>query len=264
MATSRVSDSKIETLPLKKLSKGTSIFFSQKLSNIPGLWHGFFTRRGGYSPPPFDSLNVALRVGDNPDNVYKNIELIKGESGFTVLISLHQVHGNRVVLIDKENSNSLIGDALITDRNNIGLMVKVADCQPILLCEPKRKVVAAIHSGWRGNVQNIIKSTIDILKSHFNILPGRIIAAIGPSLGPCCAEFVNYKHELPENFLKFKVSEHHFDFWAISKQQLLDVGIPEKNIEILKICTYCNANLLFSYRREKTTGRIGAVIGFLL
>jgi hypothetical protein len=99
------------------------------------------------------------------------------------------------------------------------------------------------------------------MQQHFGCRPNRILAGIGPSLGPCCAEFINYKTEIPREFWRYKGPDDHFDFWAISFDQLLNAGVRAKHIESSQICTRCRTDEFFSYRAEKTTGRFAAVIG---
>jgi len=118
-----------------------------------------------------------------------------------------------------------------------------------------------VHSGWRGSIQNIIGRTVEMMKQLFDCNPGLIQAGIGPSLGPCCAEFINYKDEIPKAHWSYKDSNDHFDFWSISRDQLLHAGVPAKNIELSRICTRCRTREFFSYRAEKNTGRFAAVIG---
>ncbi|MDX2500846.1 MAG: laccase domain-containing protein, partial [Deltaproteobacteria bacterium] len=118
-----------------------------------------------------------------------------------------------------------------------------------------------VHSGWRGSIDNIIGRTIEAMQHHFGCHPDAILAGIGPSLGPCCAEFINYKTEIPQEFWRYKDPVDHFDFWAISYDQLLDAGVLAKHIESCQMCTRCRTDEFFSYRAEKTTGRFAAVIG---
>jgi len=100
------------------------------------------------------------------------------------------------------------------------------------------------------------------MEKEFDSKPGNIVTGISPSLGPCCAEFVNYKDEIPEEFWKYKDDSDHFDFWAISSDQLCNAGVLKKNIYLSEICTRCNTDLFYSFRGEGTTGRFAAVIGF--
>lgn len=219
-------------------------------------------RCGGVSPAPYDSLNLSFGVGDADENVRENRQRLKAALGVPVLASARQVHGDAVWVIDRPlpQDTELAGyDALVTNQPGIGLLIQQADCQAVLLHDPVRNVVAAIHAGWRGSVANTIGKTIRTMTERFGTTPGDLVAGISPSLGPCCAEFVNYRTELPESFHGYQVTPNHFDFWAISRNQLHDSGVRQENIEMARICTKCSPDY-FSFRRERVTGRFGSVI----
>lgn len=225
--------------------------------------HGTFKRHGGVSNGPFNSLNVSFHVGDDDGNVLENRKRIKDVLSFDYLISAKQVHGNRVYVVSEKSITNVEVeeyDALITNIAGVGLMVQQADCQAVLLFDPVQKVVGIIHAGWRGSVANIIPKTVDAMSSAFDTDPENILAGISPSLGPCCAEFINYQSELPQSFHDYQVKPNYFDFWAISRDQLISAGVKNKNIEIAGVCTVCNHGY-FSYRRNKITGRCASVIG---
>jgi YfiH family protein len=233
------------------------------LSGFPELRHGIFTRKGGVSPPPYDSLNVGLGVGDAPGNVEENRRRVARCMSAPRLIFARQVHGTTVLAIDDNDKveTPLTGDALMTDRPGKFIAVQVADCQPVLLFDRAKRVTAAVHSGWRGSVENVIGHTVAAMKSAYGCRPEDILAGVGPSLGPCCGEFVNYRRELPEHFWRYKDDGNRFDFWAISRDQLTACGVEEKNIHLGRLCTRCRTDLFFSYRGETETGRFTAVIG---
>ena len=242
--------------------KGISYLQFDVFRGLP-VTHGVFRRYGGESPPPFDSLNVSYGVGDEADNVRKNRRHIKRALGLRVLVSARQVHGDRVLVVDSMPTGDFEAaeyDGLITDQPGVGLMVQQADCQAVLLAEKRGRAVGICHSGWRGSVANIISSTIRALEIHFAVGPEDLVAAISPSLGPCCAEFVNYRSELPEPFWKLRQEGDLFDFWTISALQLRDAGVDPGNIGMASICTVCDKDF-FSYRRQRVTGRFASVIG---
>ncbi|MBU0987581.1 MAG: polyphenol oxidase family protein, partial [Proteobacteria bacterium] len=162
---------------------------------------------------------------------------------------------------DRHGGYTLVGDALVSDIQNKFLVIQIADCQSILIYDAVRQVVANIHSGWRGSIKNIIGRTIQVMETVFGCNSRHMVAGIGPSLGPCCAEFVNYKTEIPEKFWKYKDNRDHFDFWAVSRDQLCDAGVLVENIECSDRCTRCDTQKFFSFRKEGTTGRFAAVIG---
>ena len=244
---------------------GASFYQFENLANARGINHGIFTRNAGHSQPPYASLNIGYGIGDEEKAVARNRRLIAGIMGAGEMTFIDQVHGCDVVILGRDqkgNSNPVaIADAVVTDRPENYLVIQVADCQSVLMYEPARQVVANVHSGWRGSIGNIIGRTIEAMQQHFGCRPDAILAGIGPSLGPCCAEFINYKTEIPKEFWRYKDSADHFDFWAISRDQLLDAGVLAKHIESSQMCTRCRTDDFFSYRAEKTTGRFAAVIG---
>ncbi len=227
----------------------------------------FFTRHGGKSVPPFASLNVSFHVGDDADSVVQNREIIKKQLGVDVLISARQVHGKEVFWLTESLATDMEidgYDAIITDQKNVGVLIQQADCQAVMLYDPTVQLVAGIHCGWRGSVQNIIGLTVQEMIIRKKVNPAHLQAAISPSLGPCCAEFKNYARELPESFYPFKTENNHFDFWQISIRQLIECGVEENNITVAGICTSCNKDY-FSYRRaqrhqQTETGRNCSVI----
>ncbi|TYT74345.1 peptidoglycan editing factor PgeF [Desulfobotulus mexicanus] len=238
--------------------------------HIPGVVHGFFDRSGGVSLPPADSLNLA-HGEDGEEVVSENRRRVLAFFGGDMdLVTLRQVHGNRVICVGAgdgrrdglADSHAPEADALCTDIPGKLLMILTADCQAILFADPVKKVVAAAHAGWRGSVQNIAAATVETMVNRYACRPEDIRAGIGPSLGPCCAEFVNWKKELPSAFASFRSGGDLFDFWAITEKQLNDAGLKPDHISSLNACTRCDMRW-FSYRREKNTGRLGAVIGLL-
>ncbi len=237
-------------------------------------------------------MNVSFGVGDDRRNVIQNRKIISRCFEGNALVFADQVHGIRVrvfeedkntaaaneidVYVEGENSDilhnpagvydagterRLQGDALVTNLPKTFLVIQVADCQSILLYDPVRQVVANVHSGWRGSINNIIGRTIRVMEKRFDCIPGDIIAGIGPSLGPCCAEFINYKEEIPKSFWKYKDHRDHFDFWSASQDQLCEAGVLIQNVDLCRLCTKCNPDRFFSFRGEGNTGRFAVIIG---
>jgi YfiH family protein len=248
---------------------GTSFFQFENLIPYTAVRHGVFTRRFGNSTGVFQSLNVSFGLGDVAANVRANRRLIARAIEGEDLVFAEQVHGDEVIVVNYQNSGSDmgtdrmvgIGDALVTDVSGKFLVVQLADCQSILLYDPIRRVVANVHCGWRGSIKNVIGRTVYVMHKCFQCNATDIIAGIGPSLGPCCAEFVNYRKEIPEKFWCYKSADDHFDFWALSIDQLVSAGVLRENIETGSICTKCNTDAFFSYRAEGQTGRFASVIG---
>lgn len=228
------------------------------------LVHAVFTRKGGVSEAPYDTLNVSYDTDDRPERVSKNMQIIKNAIGAKDLVFMNQVHGKEILVLRQQDFNGLKDpinvDAMITDIPQLALMVKLADCQGVLLYDPGKSVVANVHCGWRGNVINILRSVVERMRSDFGCLAADLAAAIGPSLGPCCSEFVDYEEIFPEAFRHFMIREPYFDLWEISRYQLLEAGLKNEHIEVAGICTRCKRETFYSYRGEGETGRFGTVI----
>jgi len=215
-----------------------------------------FDRTNGKGNLPYNSRNVSYHVGDREEVVKTNRQLIKQELACEHLLSAHQVHGTEIFRLDDplETDMEPAGyDALITNQMDVGLMIQQADCQAILLYDPVHNAIGAVHCGWRGSVEGIIGRVISRMMVDFGTQPEMLHAVISPSLGPCCAEFINHERELPFAFRSFSDGKNHFDFWQISRQQLRDGGVRDRAIKIAGVCTACNPNY-FSYRRSRNHG----------
>jgi YfiH family protein len=234
-----------------------------EMSRHDQLVHAVFTRQGGVSEAPYDTLNASYMTGDKPECVSRNLQIIKEAIGANHLVFMNQMHGREILALRGETFEAFgepaDADALITDQPHVALMVKQADCQAVLLFDPMKGVVSNVHCGWRGNVHNILGSVVGRMKSEFGCRTADLLAAIGPSLGPCCAEFVNYEQEFPEGFKRFMVREGYFDLWEISRWQLLEAGLAEDHIEVANICSHCRTDMFHSYRAEGITGRFATV-----
>ena len=255
---------KTKTMHIPESGPGNLRLHTSGLLNVP---HGMFLRSGGVSTPPFAGLNLSFTVGDDAANVAENRRRVKECLGLRHLVSVVQVHGNRTLVLDAcEDDIEIQGghDALLTDLPGVGLLIQQADCQAVLLHDPVRRVIAAVHSGWRGSVTNIIGKTVTAMQLHYNSDPADLVAVISPSLGPCCAQFINYRRELPQAMHQWQVRPDYFDFRAISREQLIERGLRPDHIDTVAVWTMCNPDF-FSYRRavkrdNPVTGRNGSVI----
>ena len=250
-------------------SRDSCYFQFKALGRFNGLIHAVGCRRGGVSQRPFATLNLSCTVGDTPDAVMRNRRRWRRLTGGGTHIYARQSHGTAIAVIGPEAARCgpwiktvpMPADALITDVPGIRLLIQTADCQAVVLVDPQRRVVANVHCGWRGSVANIIGRTVARMTAEFGCDPGRMTAAIGPSLGPCCAEFVNHEKELPMQFRAFRTHGVHFDFWRISQDQLATAGLGRDRVHTAGICTRCNLDLFFSYRAAHRTGRFATLIG---
>jgi hypothetical protein len=190
-------------------------------------------------------------------------------------------------------SLTLVGDGLITNVAGVLLGVKVADCLPVIVADRKRKAVGVFHAGWRGTVQRIVEKGIGEMRRQLGCDPANLVAAIGPGIGACCYEIgEEVENEFDSQFAYSKeLFEDVFDSWSLKTKypmlflnqrapghgdpamsrhldlvkanwcQLLDAGVPGENIESVNLCTACHTELFFSYRKERVTGRMLAVVG---
>jgi len=234
----------------------------------PRLAHGVFTRHGGVSGPPCQGLNMGFVPEDRVESVRLNMGRAAETLGFDRLTFVGQVHGDRALVVraagdyrPRYPDEVMSGyDALITPDPEVGLLIKLADCQGVILFDPRSDTLAVVHAGWRGSVRNILGRTVARMAREFSVCPEDLLAGIGPSLGPCCAEFIHFETELPRAFQAYRTG-NHFDFWAISRDQLIAAGLLERNIEIGGLCTKCGPEGFYSYRREGVTGRFGLIAG---
>ncbi len=224
--------------------------------------YAVINRHGGSSFSPFASLNVGLHVGDTMEIVLQNRKVVQHKLGLGSLLFMRQTHGTDMLVIGAENLVDYVDDlgddqgcdALLTNIPAVGLAVQHADCQAVLLYDYRHAAIAAVHCGWRGSVRNILAVTVSRMSAEYATDPAEVRAFIGPGLGSCCAEFVNYKQELPQYFYRYMVRSNHFDFHAISGMQLVTAGLKQENIKSLAVCTSCSADY-FSYRRACRQGR---------
>ncbi|MCG8688330.1 MAG: peptidoglycan editing factor PgeF [Desulfobacterales bacterium] len=247
----------------------------EHLAAFPGVVHGVFSRTGGNSSGDWSGLNIGLSTGDDPVIVQENRSDMMASLGLTRALFLNQVHGADILVIKPDTdldgllwekgkgsaARPLTADGVVTNVGKIGLVIQVADCQAVLLYDPVNQVIANVHSGWRGSLENITGRCVDTMIKEFDCRPIDIRVGISPSLGPCCAEFIHYETEIPKRFWHYKRKERpYFDFWQISKDQLEAKGVIQDHISVMGQCTKCCSDQFYSYRAQKTTGRFGAVI----
>jgi hypothetical protein len=251
---------------LRQEAGGLRIYQSPLLAAFSELRHGFFTRQGGAGLSPYHSLNLSLTVGDRREAVAENRRLVQQALGLTALADATQEHGRREAVVagnpgGPAGEMKVAADILLTDRPGVGLLIKQADCQAVVFYDPSRQVVANVHCGWRGQVQNVLGEAVMRLRERFGCGPADLYAAVSPSLGPCCAEFRHFRREFPPEFWPYQVRPNYFDLWRLSRDQLLAAGLKPEHLDLAGLCTRCAAAEFFSYRRDGVTGRQGTVIG---
>lgn len=233
--------------------------------------HAFTDRDGGISDPPFDSLNLAYHVGDDPSSVDRNHRQLAERLNYDVsrLVHMRQIHSERVVACrpDMGFESRPECDALITDIPGQPLMVMTADCTPLLLFDPVRQVIAAVHAGRAGALKNIVANTLDTMRKEYGSAPENLFAVLGPSIHACCYEVgpevaddvtdVGYRYAL-----QLRKGRHYLDVNAILLEQLGQAGIPVSQMEVIDACTSCNAHSLFSHRAHH--GKCGRQAGLIM
>ncbi|MBE0409964.1 MAG: peptidoglycan editing factor PgeF [Anaerolineales bacterium] len=231
-----------------------------------------FTRRGGISPPPWASLNMGGLRGDDPERVYANRVTAFNSVGRQPesVFDVWQVHGNSVICTKAPRAYGKPhqkADAIFTDHPEITLFMRFADCVPILLFDPRKKVIGLVHAGWQGTVNKLVSEALDAISAQYGCAHGDIMAAIGPSICPdhysVGEEVVNkVKSEFgkdAETLINEREGRYHFNLWEANRLLLESKGI--KDIFVSNICTACNLNDWYSHRGEAGhTGRFGVIM----
>lgn len=234
--------------------------------------HAIFTRHGGLSPEPWHSLNVGGTVGDERTRVRANRNLSLKVLGCEPdsVFDVWQIHSADVVCATAPRPDTEAvrqADIILTDKPELTLYMRFADCVPILFHDPRKSVIGVAHAGWMGTLRDVATATINAMAKQYGSNPADVIAGIGPSIGPDHYEVgedvisqVKQKFgDESEQMLKSHNGKIHFDLWKANRFLLEKVGVEK--IEVAEICTACNTNDWFSHRAEKgRTGRFGALI----
>lgn len=238
---------------------------------------GFTTRHEGVSRPPYNSLNLGLSTLDSPHNVEGNRSILARAFGARVenLVNVTQVHGNDLLVLDQPNPDfshfqKVECDGIVTNQPGVMIGVCVADCVPLLLLDPVRRVAAALHAGWKGTAQGIAAKGVEAMAALFDSRPAHILAAIGPAIGPCCYEvdepvaaaFQAQETDFDSSATPAAPGKWRLDLVRANLRQLLRSGIGEENIETSNLCVSCEKDLFFSYRRDG--GETGRQMGFIM
>ena len=248
---------------------GLAFFQSLNLAAFDFVTHAFCTRLGGLSAGPYGGLNLGDQGGDDPARVEGNWQTLARAFDIPrkTFFPLRQVHGNGVLVLDGHEPRAggvapPDGDAVITDRPGLALCIRTADCVPILLLDQERRVVAAVHAGWKGTAQKITIRTVEVMVDRFASVPMDLVAAVGPAVGPCC-------YEVDEPVVAalggpgdaFCKSAERKDRWmldlpGLNEAHLLAAGLRPEGITRMDLCTACRPDLFFSHRRDgERTGR---------
>lgn len=248
---------------------------SNILAQYDSITHAFLTRIGGVSSGPFASLNFDNSKGDIYSNIDRNRAIVSKFLNFNPnrLITTNQVHRDNIFIVDSPsevfqnqimNSKKMSADAILTNQKGVAIGVMTADCLPIILFDPVKRVAGIAHAGWRGTAKGICKNVIKSLSDHFESKPEDILVALGPSIGPCCYEvgvdvvshFTSMISCTDEILIEVGGNRWKLDLRKANVSQLVECKVMKKSISISNFCTSCNTNLFFSYRKEgNLTGR---------
>lgn len=251
-----------------RISLNGLVFYS--FPSFRDLTCAFFTRLGGVSKPPFDSLNVGHTVGDdlmaveeNHRRIFEVIGISKGQ-----VVTARQVHGLQVAVVNEEHQGRVIPntDGLLTSAPGVFLMLRFADCVPVVLYDPVRKAVGLLHAGWKGSIMGIALRAIKLMEEVFGSKPKDIAAGLGPSIGPCCYAVGDDVVTLAREFwpdppiIYTRQGKLHLDLWELNRRWLLRAGVI--HVEVAGLCTSCRKDEFFSHRASGgLTGRFAAVVG---
>ena len=271
------------------------------MTPISWLVHGFSTKRGGTSKPYGEhTLNLGFTQHDTRSAVERNRAIFLQKLGAKTgknswpLVTLRQIHSDLIHCVDSAPERPLAGDGLITSTPHLLLAVLTADCLPVIIADTRNHAVGVFHAGWRGTVKRIVEKSVGEMRRYFGSRPRDIKAAIGPGIHNCCytvgeevrAEFQSQFayadklfHEVKESdpirekypllFLTARAPGHSelpknifLDLVEANRRQLMDAGIPPKNIDSSPLCTSCRKDILFSHRGDHgVTGRMMAAVG---
>ena len=222
------------------------------------------------------SFSLALHTGEDREKIVCNRKQLAKQLSLeedSVFVIANQTHSDHIAIIETretrgwESSEDAVEDcdAMVTNQPGVILAVLTADCVPVLLYDPIRRVVAAVHAGWRGTESGIVTKTIEIMKKQFGSHPADILAGVAPAIGKCCYEV---GEDVASHFADYPVAieqygeKYMLDLPEINRRQMLLAGVEEKHIEMSGICTACESEQFFSYRKEQgCSGRFMSVIG---
>lgn len=267
---------------IEQVQEGVPFLQSDGFNAAGGVVHGFSTRQGGVSEGMCTSLNLGVNRGDNPDHVRENYRRFLGAIGAKggQMAACNQVHGAVVRNItsadlkrDPYEKVSFDADGLMTAIPGVTLMVFTADCIPVLLYDPKRRVIAALHAGWRGTAAGIVTVAVGQMSAVYGSNPADILAAIGPGIGPCCFE----THEDVPNamtaamavgvlpFIRLKENgKFAVDLKGVNTKRLELAGVDADHIAVCGDCTSCLSDKYWSHRRLGTQrGSMAAMLQLL-
>jgi len=238
----------------------------RRRDSAAGVRLGFSTRRGGVSPPPYDSLNLGRSTADRPESVVENRARFLRQLGAdpSRLVTVGQVHGPGVAVATAPGFHPE-RDAVVSQVPGLILAVSSADCLPILLVARGREgpAVAAVHAGWRGSADGIALAALRVLNEQLGAGAAMLTAHLGPCIRQCCYQVgPEVAARFSPDHVATRGGSRYLDFPAAIRRQLIEAGVPPGSIEDTGACTACEPHWYFSHRRDRgITGRHWGVIG---
>lgn len=256
---------------------GVPFFRFESFPNDGRVQHAVFTRLGGISPAPYDSLNLSVSVNDDHPSVFSNRATAYGTHGRRndTLVHAHLKHGAKVAQVARRNYGEYVGpaDGIISSEPGCGLTMNYADCSPILLYDPEHQAIGLGHAGWKGAVKDLPGALVLAMQGAFGSQPSAVMAAVGPSIGPCCYQVgepvlsaVRGSFNEAESLLlpdngedSIRQERRLLDLPEANRLRLVAAGV--QHLEMAEFCTACRSDLFFSHRADKgNTGRFGALL----
>ncbi|MDE3090948.1 MAG: peptidoglycan editing factor PgeF [Chloroflexota bacterium] len=257
---------------MRRETRGDLAYYAfESLHDSGSLVHAISTRHGGVSPAPFDTLNLGKTSGDGAANVAANILRLHYalDLDAAATVTARQAQADRVAVVGAAQCGTIVRDvdALLTNEPGVALMLRYADCVPILFFDPVHRAIGVAHAGWRGTVAKIAARAARAMFTSFGTRPRDLVACIAPSIGPCCyrigTDVIAHVRAAFENAEELLVPQPgggaYFDLWEANAQPLRELGV--ERIEVAQICTAHRTDDFYSWRAEKAkTGRFGAII----
>ena len=260
------------SVAMRRETRGELAYYTfESLTDSDTVTHAISTRHGGVSPAPFDTLNLSHTAGDEEANVATNLQRLHDALALDAraTVSAGQAQADRVAVVGAAQRGSILRgvDALLTNEPGVPLMLRYADCVPILFFDPAHRAIGVAHAGWRGTVGKVATNAARAMFDGFDTRPRELVACVAPAIGPCCYRIgedviaqVRAAFDDADELLRLQPDgSAHFDLWQANARQLRDLGVEQ--IEIAGICTADHTEDFYSWRAEKAnTGRFGAII----
>ncbi len=257
-------------------NEGLKVIAVPAIEDLNLVYHGFSTKEGGVSAAPYKGLSLSLNSGDDKDLVEINrCMFVKAlEAGNPDVYTVRQMHGSRVIRIEDrgnppEEYRQAQADAIVTDQPGVAIGVLTADCVPVLLVDPEKRAIAAVHAGRQGSLMQVVSHVISRMQKDFGTSPGNLLAAVGPCIETTCyqvgeeiAQEVS-RHDLKKNgVLVHENGAYFMDLRKMNHLDLLESGVKEEHIHHVSMCTVCHPRTFYSHRKNKgkKTGRMMALL----